>query len=109
MDKTEAERIEDIKTQFGEYGKYMRFPDPSKITRYFKKQHISPTFIGKASLLGDSAHAQGPEAGIGFNLVLNLIEDYPALIDQYGFDWYKISQIIDEKMQIESEGGYSIR
>jgi hypothetical protein len=57
MNKTEAERIENIKGQFGELGKYMRFPDPSKITKYFKKQHISPTFIGKVSLLGDSAHA----------------------------------------------------
>jgi len=56
LEKTEPERIDYIKRQFGKLGKYISF-DATKITKFFKKQHISPTFLGKVSLFGDSAHA----------------------------------------------------
>ena len=67
-----------------------------KVNEFITKLYCIPWTAGRATLMGDACHTQGPEGGLGLNLNYEIAQSYLKYLKENNGDFVKTGKFIDE-------------
>ena len=87
----------------------IHFTEGLIVNNYISKMQCIPWTVGKATLMGDACHTQGPEGGLGLNLNYEIARSYIKILKDKNGNFAAAGKEIDERFQAQGKAGTDIQ